>query len=183
MVSKWFQIKTSCSLRNAVLKCNPAVKIVRMGTMAKRKSMQDDACPVARALNLVGDRWSLLLIRDSFDGVRRFTDFQRHLGMARNILSDRLTALVGAGVLTVQPASDGSAYQEYVLTDKGRSLFPLVVALRQWGEQHLFASGEAHSQLLAREDDAPLAPMLPSDRHGKALSADDTYVKKLQQNK
>lgn len=154
-----------------------------MGAMAKRKSMQDDACPVARALDLVGDRWSLLLVRDAFDGVCRFSDFQRHLGMARNILSDRLAALVGAGVLAVQPASDGSAYQEYVLTDRGRSLFPLVVALRQWGEQYLFANGEAHSQLLTQDDGAPLAPMLPRDQHGRALSAGDTYVKKLQQNK
>ena len=106
--------------------------------MAKRKSMQDDACPVARTLDLVGDRWSLLLVRDAFDGIRRFSDFQRNLGVARNILSDRLATLVAAGVLAVQPASDGTSYQEYVLTPKGERLFPLVVALRQWGEQQLF---------------------------------------------
>ena len=100
--------------------------------MAKRKSMQYDACPVARSLDLVGDRWSMLIVRDAFDGISRFSDFQRNLGVAKNILSDRLSALVEQGVLTVEPASDGTSYQQYVLTPKGESLFPVVVALRQW---------------------------------------------------
>ena len=107
--------------------------------MPSRKSLQAEPCPVARSVDCIGDRWSLLIIRDAFDGVRRFSDFQRSLGMARNILSDRLRKLVEAGVLELQTASDGSSYQEYVLTRKGQSLFPVVVALRQWGEKHLFA--------------------------------------------
>lgn len=92
--------------------------------------MSDDACPVARAVDAVGDRWSLLIVRDAFDGVRRFSEFQRNLGIARNMLADRLKTLVEAGVLAAAPASDGSAHHEYVLTDKGRALFPVVVALR-----------------------------------------------------
>lgn len=150
--------------------------------MAKRKSMQDDACPVARSLDLVGDRWSLLLVRDAFDGIRRFSDFQRNLGMARNILSDRLGGLVAAGVLAVQPASDGTSYQEYVLTEKGEQLFPVVVALRQWGEQQLFAPGEPHSELLDRDTGHPLAPMRPHDRQGRVLNPSNTFVKKLLDN-
>jgi DNA-binding HxlR family transcriptional regulator len=86
-----------------------------------------------RCVDLIGDRWSLLIVRDAFDGMRRFGDFQRSLGVARNILSDRLKKLVDAGILAMQGASDGTAYQEYVLTTKGESLFPIVVALRQWG--------------------------------------------------
>lgn len=151
--------------------------------MAKRKSMQDDACPVARSLDLVGDRWSLLLVRDAFDGIRRFSDFQRNLGMARNILSDRLGALVEAGVLAVQPASDGTSYQEYVLTARGEQLFPVVVALRQWGEQQLFAAGEPHSALLSRDSEQPLAYMHPRDKQGRVLNPSNTYVKKLPDNK
>ena len=147
--------------------------------MAKRKSMQDDACPVARALDLVGDRWSLLLVRDAFEGIRRFSDFQRNLGVARNILSDRLATLVAAGVLAVQPASDGTSYQEYVLTPRGERLFPLVVALRQWGEQQLFGPGEAHSQLLTAATGQPLAPMLPCDATGQVVQSHHTFVKKL----
>ncbi|MFW2778936.1 winged helix-turn-helix transcriptional regulator, partial [Acinetobacter baumannii] len=101
--------------------------------MANSTLIKEEPCPVARCVNLIGDRWSLLIVRDAFDGMRRFGDFQRSLGVARNILSDRLKKLVEAGVLEMQDASDGTAYQEYVLTTKGESLFPVIVALRQWG--------------------------------------------------
>lgn len=102
-------------------------------------------CPVARTLNLIGDRWSLLIIRDTFDGIRRFKDFQQNLGVARNILSDRLKKLTDAGVLEMKPASDGTAYQEYVLTDKGEHLFTVIVALRQWGK--IICSGKMNRTL------------------------------------
>ena len=147
--------------------------------MAKRKSMQDDACPVARSLDLVGDRWSMLIVRDAFDGISRFSDFQRNLGVAKNILSDRLSALVEQGVLTVEPASDGTSYQQYVLTPKGESLFPVVVALRQWGERHLFASGESHSLLVEKASGKAVAPMLPHDHAGHVLKPAHTQVKKI----
>ncbi len=91
--------------------------------MPPRKPMNDEPCPVARCVDLIGDRWSLLIVRDAFDGARRFGDFQRGLGVARNILSDRLRKLVEAGVLEMQDASDGSAYQEYVLTARGKACF------------------------------------------------------------
>ncbi len=82
------------------------------------------------------------IVRDAFDGVRRFGAFQESLDIARNILTDRLRLLVEAGVLDVVPASDGSAYQEYVLKPKGEALFPVIVTLRKWGEANLFARGE-----------------------------------------
>ncbi|MYM34565.1 transcriptional regulator [Duganella sp. FT94W] len=99
--------------------------------------------------------------------------------MARNILSDRLSALVDAGLLTIQPASDGSAYQEYVLTSKGESLFPAIVALRQWGERHLFAAGEPHSTLIEKATGKRVTAMQPHDHEGKVLKASQTVVKKL----
>jgi DNA-binding HxlR family transcriptional regulator len=99
----------------------------------KRKRLGQEDCPVARSLAAVGDGWSLLVVRDAFSGTRRFGEFQRSLGVARNILTDRLRRLVTAGVLETVPASDGSAYREYVLTAKGRGLFLVIVALRQWG--------------------------------------------------
>lgn len=147
--------------------------------MAKRKSMKADTCPVARALDVVGERWCLLVVRDAFDGARRFSDFQRRLGMARNILADRLRVLVEEGVLAVQPASDGTAYQEYVLTSKGESLFPVIVALRQWGERQLFGQGEAHSALVDMRTGQPLRPLLPTAADGRLLSPADTVVNKL----
>ncbi len=138
-----------------------------------------EPCPVARALDAIGDRWSLLIVRDAFDGVQRFGDLQRNLGMARNILSDRLRKLVDAGVLQTQPASDGSAYQEYALTAKGLGLFPVVVALRQWGEDQLFALGEAHSSLVEKASGQPVARMQPQTADGRVLAPGAAVVRKL----
>ncbi|UPY94751.1 helix-turn-helix domain-containing protein [Pectobacterium sp. 21LCBS03] len=147
--------------------------------MVKRKSLKEDACPVARALDVVGDRWALLIIRDAFDNRRRFGDFQRSLGVAKNILIDRLRTLVEEGILSVQPVSEGSAYQEYILTPKGEQLFPLVVALRQWGEQQLFAEGEPHSLLLDKHTGQPLQTMLPHSAEGQLVVGQDTFVQKV----
>ena len=148
--------------------------------MVKRKSLKEDACPVARALDVVGDRWALLIIRDAFDNRRRFGDFQRSLGIAKNILTDRLRTLVEEGILSVQPVSESSAYQEYILTPKGEQLFPLVVALRQWGEQQLFAEGEPHSLLLDKHTGQPLQAMLPHSAEGQLVVGQDTFVQKVE---
>jgi DNA-binding HxlR family transcriptional regulator len=99
----------------------------------KRTSFARDSCPVARSLDTVGDWWSLLIVRDAFIGTRRFGGFQKSLGVAKNILTVRLKKLVADGVLELVPASDGSTYQEYALTEKGRGLLPVVAALGQWG--------------------------------------------------
>lgn len=92
---------------------------------------------MARTLDLVGEWWTLLILRDALGGVTRFSEFQQSLGMAKNILASRLRKLVDNGILELKPASDGSAYQEYVITEKGRSLTGVVAALRDWGEKHL----------------------------------------------
>ena len=147
--------------------------------MPSRKSLQAEPCPVARSVDSIGDRWSLLIIRDAFDGVRRFSDFQRSLGMARNILSDRLRKLVEAGILELQTASDGTSYQEYVLTPQGQSLFPVVVALRQWGERYLFGPHEKHSQLVDTATGQPLPLMQPMAADGRAIAPEQTRVNKV----
>jgi DNA-binding HxlR family transcriptional regulator len=147
--------------------------------MAQRKSLKNDACPMARALEIVGDQWSLLIIRDAFDGMKRFGEFQQSLGMAKNILADRLKYLVQEGVLELAPASDGSLYQEYVLTQRGKGLFPVVVGLRQWGEAHLYAKGEPHSVLVERDSGKPVAKIALRTRDGQPLDPANTFVKKL----
>ena len=86
--------------------------------MVKRTRLQEDVCPVARSLDVIGDWWSLLIVRDALSGVRRFSEFQRSLVVAMGMLAARLRDLVAEGVLETAPASDGSAYQEYVLTPK-----------------------------------------------------------------
>lgn len=135
-------------------------------------------CPVARALDAIGDWWSLLIVRDAFDGLRRFGDFQKNLGIAKGMLTARLRKLVELGVLEQVAASDGSAYLEYALTKRGRDLFPIVVSLRQWGEAHLYARGEPHSVLLDQAGQAVGQLVLPS-KSGKPLSWADTKVRKV----
>jgi len=144
-----------------------------------RTRFDDSDCPVARSVDAIGDWWSLLIVRDAFDGSRRFGEFQRSLGVAKNILTARLRALVAGGVLESVPASDGSAYREYVLTPKGEALFPVIVALRQWGEQNFFASGEPHSRLVDRREGNPLRPLEVRSADGRRLNPEDTAVHKV----
>ncbi|AGK75109.1 winged helix-turn-helix transcriptional regulator [Streptomyces microflavus] len=136
----------------------------------------DPDCPVARTLDLVGDRWSLLVIRDAMDGAASFTDFQRRTGIARNILTDRLRKLLTHGLLVQRPAPSGRR-QEYVLTDAGRDLFPVILTLRQWGERHAFALGESHSVLLDRHG-TPVPDLTPVGADGADLNSDTTHVQR-----
>lgn len=114
----------------------------------KRKSMEGNVCPVARSLDIIGDWWSLLIVRDALNGLTRFGEFQKNLGIAKNMLTQRLRQLVEQGILTVRPATDGSAWNEYVLTEKGRALQTVLVALAQWGGDYLFDSHEKCSVLV-----------------------------------
>jgi DNA-binding HxlR family transcriptional regulator len=92
-------------------------------------------CSIARTLDVVGERWSMLLIRDAFLGVTRFDDFQARLGISRNILTDRLDRLVERGVLERRPYQQHPVRCDYLLTDKGRDLWPVITTLRQWGDR------------------------------------------------
>jgi DNA-binding HxlR family transcriptional regulator len=100
------------------------------------RTYDDQNCSVARALEVLGDRWTLLVIRDAFAGVRRFDDFQRGLGIARNVLSDRLGRLVEEGVLERRPYQERPERFEYRLTEKGAGLWRALVALMQWGDRY-----------------------------------------------
>ncbi|WP_347912509.1 helix-turn-helix domain-containing protein [Pseudomonas grandcourensis] len=143
--------------------------------MVADPSSQGSECPVARALEAIGDRWSLMIIRDAFDGIRRFSEFQKSLGVAKNILASRLKTLVEVGVFDVQPASDGSAYKEYALTEKGREIFPVVVSMRQWGERFLFTQDETRSVLLDNEYGQSLMPIEVRSASGQKLGPSDCH--------
>lgn len=136
----------------------------------------DPTCPVARTLDLVGDRWSLLIIRDAMDGARSFTDYQQRTGVARNILTDRLRRLVDRGLLRRETAASGRR-QVYALTDAGRDLFTVIVALRQWGERHAFTTHETHSALVDNSGH-PLPPLHPTDSRGNRADIDSTTVRR-----
>ena len=143
----------------------------------KRTSLSGDECPIARALDALGDWWSLLIIRDALLGRRRFGEFQKSLGLAKNILTVRLRALVDQGILEVAPASDGSAYQEYVLTRKGRGIFQILVALRQWTEEFDARPQEIATILVDRDSGRPVRKLALYARDGRELAFADTTLK------
>ena len=143
----------------------------------KRTGFAEADCPVARALDAIGDVWSLLIVRDAFDGLRRFGDFQKNLGIAKGMLSARLHRLVELGVLEPVPASDGSAYQEYLLTPKGRGVFPILVALRQWSEEFDDHPEQIATILVDREKGRPVRKLELYSQDGRLLSAADTALK------
>ncbi|HME49092.1 helix-turn-helix domain-containing protein [Mycobacterium sp.] len=101
----------------------------------RRASFADLNCSVAQTLEVVGDWWSLLIVRDVYFGVTRFDDIQRRLGIARNTLTDRLDWLCGHGVLVRVPYGDSGSRYEYRLTDKGRDLQPILMAMVEWGDK------------------------------------------------
>src|SRR6202045_1418080 len=147
--------------------------------MVKRTSFERAECPIARSLDAIGDWWSLLIIRDALLGRRRFGEFQKSLGLAKNILTVRLRTLVDQGILTTAPASDGSAYQEYVLTPKGRGVFPVLVALRQWSEDFAFAPDELSNILVDRKSGRRVQKLELRSEDGRLLGAGDTEVKAI----
>jgi DNA-binding HxlR family transcriptional regulator len=101
----------------------------------QRASFRDMHCSVAQALEVVGEWWTLLILRDAFFGFSRFEDFCQRLGISRNILAARLDKLVEAGVLERRPYQDHPPRYDYRLTEKGRELWPVLVSLRQWGDR------------------------------------------------
>ncbi|MBP0581091.1 helix-turn-helix transcriptional regulator [Labrys sp. LIt4] len=149
--------------------------------MVKRKSLTGDYCPSARSLDVIGDWWSLLIVRDAFDGLTRFGEFQKSLGIAKNILSERLKTLIARGILKAVPATDGGAHQEYHLTEMGRDLFPVMVALRKFGEAHLFAPGEPHSRLVERETGQAIQLEIRTS-DGRAVDAKDAVILKVEED-
>ncbi|MEA2591574.1 MAG: hypothetical protein QOD62_1405 [Actinomycetota bacterium] len=107
----------------------------------QRTSFEDVNCSVAQCLEIVGEWWSLLIVRDAFLGVTRFEDLQARLGISRNILTQRLNRLVDKGVLKRVPYQDRPPRSEYRLTEKGRDLWHVVTAMRQWGDRWAAPSG------------------------------------------
>ncbi len=112
----------------------------------RKASFADMHCSVAQALEVIGEWWTLLILRDAFLGVRRFDDFVERLGISRNVLTNRLDTLVDAGVLERRAYDQARGRYDYLLTDKGRALWPVMTALRQWGDEWIYGAG--HEPLL-----------------------------------
>lgn len=143
----------------------------------KKTCLAGDDCPLSRAYNAIGDWWSLLIVtRVLLGGLRRFGAIQEDLGMAKNILTARLRKLVAEGILEKVPASDGSLYQEYAPTEKGRDLYKVVIALRQWGEARCPATGDLANTLVDRKRGKPIPPIEVRSADGRVLGPDDVTV-------
>lgn len=116
----------------------------------KRTSFADFSCSIARTLDVVGERWAMLIMRSVFLGVRRFDDLQRELGIARNVLAERLDALVGRGLLERRAYQERPVRHEYVLTEKGTDLLAPLLAIMAWGDR--WESGAAGPPVQLRHE-------------------------------
>ena len=129
-------------------------------------------CSLPAALEAMGERWSFLILRGAFNGIRHFEEFQSELGIARNILANRLARLVEHGILARVPCADDRRKVEYRLTDKGHALLPTMVALRQWGER--WETGVAATPVLVdARDMRPIAPIEVRAWDGRVLTKHD----------
>src|ERR1700736_2726050 len=139
-------------------------------TAMQRKSFDAMQCPVARALERVGEWWSILILRDAFQGLTRFDQFQRDLQIAPNMLTRRLNALVGAGLLERRLYSERPRRHEYVLTQRGRDFRPVLWTLIAWGDKHFSPEGK-RVVLVDSKTGVEAEPLLIDRRSGQAITA------------
>jgi DNA-binding HxlR family transcriptional regulator len=137
------------------------------------KDYSGQQCSLARALEIVGERWTLLIVRDAFFGVRRFGDFAAHLNIPRAVLSARLGSLTEAGVLSGEAGAHG--HTEYVLTAKGRTLWPAIRSLLDWGDEHYSAEGPRRVFQHAADSGTVTAGGVCTDC-GRTVPVDDLVV-------
>ena len=137
----------------------------------RKASFADMQCSIAQSLEIVGEWWTLLILRDAFLGVRRFDDFVERLGISRNVLTNRLDTLVDADVLERRPYDAPRGRYDYVLTEKGRALWPVMTALRQWGDEWIIGAGHEPVLLEHRGRGHNTTAQLTCDVCGETLDA------------
>jgi DNA-binding HxlR family transcriptional regulator len=140
----------------------------------RRKSFGNMQCPIARSLERVGEWWSILILRDALHGLTRFDEFQDSLGIAPNMLTRRLNALVESGLLERRRYSEHPPRDEYLLTERGRDFRPVVLSLLAWGNRH-FAPEGASVMLVNRRTGAAVDPILADPATGRPVD-DPDYV-------
>ena len=128
----------------------------------------DTNCPMARVTEFLGDGWTLLLLREAFIGTRRFNDFERELGIARNILSVRLKKLVEAGIFVRTPSSQDGRVVEYRLSEAGLALLPVLISLTQWSTKWL-CSGDDVVRFVDKESGEEIPTMRVTDAQGRPI--------------
>ncbi|ANN68637.1 winged helix-turn-helix transcriptional regulator [Bordetella bronchialis] len=138
-----------------------------------RKRFTGMNCTIARALDEVGEWWSLLIVRECTQGTTRFDEFQRELGIARNVLAARLERLIESGIIERFPLADRANTDGYRLTPKGEALYPVLVALKQWGDDWLAPDGKPPLEMLDKETGEPIERIAVQARNGTPLSFRD----------
>jgi DNA-binding HxlR family transcriptional regulator len=138
-----------------------------------RKRFTGMNCTIARALDEVGEWWSLLIVRECTQGTTRFDEFQRELGIARNVLAARLDRLIEAGVIERFPLEDRANTDGYRLTKKGEELYPVLIALKQWGDDWLAPNGKAPLALVTEKTGEPIERVTVHGKDGNPLSFRD----------
>lgn len=138
--------------------------------------LENEACPVARGLSVIGERWTLLILRDCFLGVRRFDDFQSSLGITRHLLADRLKTLEEKGLLSREQYQQRPPRFEYRLTRTGKDLFPVLVSLITWAETAVPSPQDAPYRLVSRTTGKPVAPVLCDGETGARLNPRDLLM-------
>jgi DNA-binding HxlR family transcriptional regulator len=141
----------------------------------KRVAFADMPCPVAQTLELVGEWWTLLIVREAFLGRRRFVEFQQQLGIARNVLSSRLRKLVAEGILERRVSETDAREIEYRLSPKGKDLMPVLIALSQWGERWIY-EGNSPLRYENRHTGEELPRLAVRDAQGNELTARDLRI-------
>jgi DNA-binding HxlR family transcriptional regulator len=129
------------------------------------------SCPIPAAVELIGEKWAFLILRGALNGLKHFEEFQAGLGIARNILSDRLSKMVAGGLLERAPDPEDGRRVIYSLTPKGEGLLPVVLALRQWGED--WGYGKMQVVLADRRDGKPVRKLCVLSHDGRELKLDD----------
>lgn len=136
------------------------------------------ACGLPQALEVMGERWSFMILRASFNGLKHFEEFLSELGIARNILSNRLAKLVEHGILKREPCAEDRRKIEYRLTDKGFDLLPAMIALRQWGQKHGAEFVSEDPVLVDQLDRQPIGPVSILAHDGRILTHEDLWLVK-----
>ena len=143
---------------------------------SKRERLANSECSMARAMEVVGDRWSILILREAYYGVTRFDGFEYYIGIAPNILSTRLKKFVEAGMMSRVPLSGHAGRFEYVLTEKGRDFFPAYLALKRWGDDWLAESEGPQVVFMDRAAGREIAYPQIKNASGKPLRLEDVAV-------
>ena len=142
----------------------------------KVERLANEYCSMARAMAVVGDRWSILILREAYYGIKRFDQFEYFIGVAPNILSSRLKRLVDADIMRRVPLPDHSTRYEYVLTEKGRAFFPAYLALKKWGDDWLAEAKGPQVVFRDREDRREIEYPTLRTSGGKPLQLEDVEV-------